>query len=293
MNRLATRLRDSNLRRLQQYVKWTVYALLIVNFGFYIWEDSYRALHTLDTDSTLFKWTSEFATSIDIAAWFILLLMFELETNLLDDTQWRRWVAVTVRGLRLICYVMLAHTVVAYSDTVLKYSATRPLAMSESLCEVAHDRLAFVYNLEYTAIDTDNCNRLSSGNDFYWLGDDPLVTSAMGLQIARRLAWADVVEAVVWLVIVLSMELIVRRQHRGITKSPLISGLKLAKGASYGILFVLAVYWAVLGHWLYTWDTFLWIGGFAAIELNVSKWREEILQDSQAASNDRHTLPGV
>ena len=43
---------------IQQAIKWTVYSLLIINFGFYIYEDWYRAVHTLTADSTLFDSTN-------------------------------------------------------------------------------------------------------------------------------------------------------------------------------------------------------------------------------------------
>jgi hypothetical protein len=43
------------------------------------------------------------------------------------------------------------------------------------------------------------------------------------------------------------------------------------------LLLVLCVYWGSLGHRLYTWDNFIWVAGFAAIEMNVSEWRDEIL----------------
>jgi len=43
------------------------------------------------------------------------------------------------------------------------------------------------------------------------------------------------------------------------------------------LLLVLCVYWGSLGHGLYTWDNFIWFAGFAAIEMNFSEWRDEIL----------------
>ncbi len=282
---MAKTLHGVDLHKLQQFVKWAVYSLLIVNFGFYIWEDVYRAIHTLHAGSTLFDWTTEFATTIDTSAWFILLLMFELETYLLEDAQWKRWVSRTVRGLRILCYVMIMHTVVAYTGTLIKYTPTLPVVGVESLCDLKDDGVSYVYNLEYTEVDADTCLTLSSDTEFFKLGHkDPLVTNEAGLDIARQLAWADVIEVIVWLVIVLSIEKVVRLQSQGVTGGGLMSTLKRAKLVSYGILFVLAVYWAGLGHWLYTWDTFLWVAGFAVIEMNVSEWRDELLEESTALS---------
>jgi hypothetical protein len=34
---------------------------------------------------------------------------------------------------------------------------------------------------------------------------------------------------------------------------------------------------------LYFWDELVWIGGFAAIEMNVSQWRDELLNSQQTA----------
>jgi len=108
---------EAKLHKLQQGVKWTVYTLLIVNFAFYFLEDLERARHILHSGSSFLDLTGEFATSIDESAWFILLFMFELETYVLEDEDWKGWVAHVIRGARLACYVMLAHTILAYSDT--------------------------------------------------------------------------------------------------------------------------------------------------------------------------------
>lgn len=43
---------------------------------------------------------------------------------------------------------------------------------------------------------------------------------------------------------------------------------------------LLGIYWASLSHRLYTWDTVVWIGGFAAIETNVNEWRDELLEEN-------------
>jgi hypothetical protein len=50
-------------------------------------------------------------------------------------------------------------------------------------------------------------------------------------------------------------------------------------GLLYGVLFLMAGYWALRGQWVYVWDEFLWIGGFAVIEMNVAEWREELLEE--------------
>jgi hypothetical protein len=268
---------ETKLHKIQQTVKWTVYTLLIINFVFYIFEDWSRALHTLDAGSTLLDWTGEFATSIDESAWFLLLFMFELETYILEDKDWKGWVAHTVRGIRLFCFVMIAHTIFVFSFTIIDLHPTVAVEDVSSLCEMTDADVSFVYNLEYTEVDEQTCESLSTATRFYWVADDPVISDIDGLDLERDLAWADLIEAVVWLLILLAIEIVVRMQDRGITGGALISILNRIKLLLYLMLIALGVYWASLSHWLYLWDELVWIGGFAAIEMNVSEWRNELL----------------
>ncbi|WP_405232025.1 hypothetical protein [Lentisalinibacter salinarum] len=147
----------ADLHKIQQTVKWIVYALLIANFGVYIYEDVDRALHTLTGASSLLDWTGEFATTM------------------------------------------------------------------------------------------------------------------------------DTIEAITWLVIIFAIEIVVRQQGRGVIGGMVMTSAKTLKLLGYGILLVLAGWWAYLGHWVYTWDTFVWIAGFAAIEMNVHEWRDELLDEQGQA----------
>ena len=115
MNSNAASTVNPKVHRIQQAIKWTVYTLLIINWIYYIFEDANRAAHVLHSGSTFLDWTSEFATSIDESAWFILLFMFELETYILEDEDWKGWVAHLVRGVRLVCFAMIAHTIFAFA----------------------------------------------------------------------------------------------------------------------------------------------------------------------------------
>lgn len=283
MNSLTNAATNWDLHRLQQTVKWIVYSLLIVNFGFYVWEDVDRAIHTLTPESNWFDVTGEFATTFDTFAWFALLFMFELETYVYEDHEWNKWVERTVRGVRIVCYVMLAHTVAAYANSVIEYTPTIPVENASSLCDLADQDLSYVYNLDYTLIESGNCESLSDETQFYQLGKHPLISTFDGLQLERRLAWADLIESIVWLIIVLSIELSVRLQSRGVTSGPARSAAFAARLSSYTILTLLCIYWGSLGHWLYVWDNFLWVAGFAAIEMNVNEWRDEILSNQQQA----------
>lgn len=272
--------RGIDLHKLQQLIKWLVYGFLIINWGFYILEDWDRAVHTLGPESTFLDWTREFATSIDESAWFVLLFMFELETYVLEDEDFKGWTAKAIHAARVVCFLMILHTVYAFAVTVDQYAPTVPVESVSSLCEMTNDDVSFVYNLEYTEVNEQTCGDLSAATQFYRVGLDPVVTTGEGLALERQLAWGDLVEVIMWLFIIAAIELVVRLQERDITSSKAISYANRSKAVFYLVLFGLAIWWATLSHWLYTWDTFVWIAGFAAIEMNISEWREEILEEA-------------
>ena len=277
---------ESKMHKIQQAVKWTVYTLLIINFVFYVFEDSARAVHTLHAGSTFLDWTSEFATSIDESAWFLLLFMFELETYVVADEDWKGWIAHTVRGVRLFCYLLIAHTVYAFTIVVIGLQPTVAVEGVSDLCGLTGADVSYVYNLEYTQVNDQTCGELSGESQFYWLADDPVVSDMAGLNLERDLAWADVIEVIIWLLILLAIETVVRLQSRGVTGGALISTGSALKIFLYLMLIALGVYWATLSHWLYFWDELVWIGGFAAIEMNVRKWRDELLKDKDKLRNE-------
>jgi hypothetical protein len=279
MNARRLTIPDSTLHRLQQTIKWIVYALLIVNWGFYIAEDWDAATHTLDSSSSIFDWAQAFATSIDESAWFILLFMLELETYLLEDDTLEGWTGKVIHAVRLVCFLMILHTVYAFSVTVEQYAPTVPVENASTLCDLVGEDLSYVYNLDYSEIDAESCGSLSDASQFFKVGTDPVVATHEGLVLERRLAWSDLVEVIMWLVIIGAIELVVRLQDKNIASGRTISTANRVKLGAYFVLFCLASWWGYLSHWLYTWDTFVWIAGFATIEMNLSEWRDEMEEE--------------
>lgn len=269
---------------IKQLIKWTVYTLLIVNFGFYVWDDWQVALHTLRAGGTIVQWASAFTTTIDEIAWFVLLALFELETYALsDETAYKSGVEKLMHVMRIICYFFLAHTIYAYSIAAIELYPAQPVTAVNDLCQLADQDLSYTYNLEYTLIDSTNCSQLSGASKYFYPGSETVVTDAAGLSLDRTLAWADLLEASVWLLIVFTIEFMVRMQSRGLTGGPLMTAANMSKIVLYGVLLVVAAYWGFLTHWFYVWDELVWIGGFAAIEMNVAEWRDEILEEERMA----------
>ncbi len=276
---------------LRSATKWAVYSLLLMVFGYYVWEEWVIATHALPAGGTLLQWTAAFAASIDTGAWLALLFLFELETDAIPDDAFTPTIERTLHAARIIIYLFLAHTIYAYVVNVVDLERkVTVLPEVSNLCQLADQEKSFASNMEYTSIDAENCGQLSEAAEFYQMIVESVITDARGLAIEKQLGWIDLIEAIVWLLIIFTIELEVRLQNRDIAGGPLIRATNVVKGLLYGILLLAAGYWALRGLWVYVWDEFLWIGGFAIIEMNVVEWRDELLEEEAAVS---HAAPAV
>lgn len=261
-----------------QIIKWTVYSLLLVNWGYYVIEEIYISSHTLSQGGTFLQWTEEFATSIDELGWFGLLFMFEMETySLSEETLEKRKVVWTLHGIRLLCYIMLAHTVMARITTLQDFLAVSQASEVTNICQLADQEISFGDNYRYTMIDSTNCSEISQDNTFYYL-DPTVITDTDGFELEKKHIFVDMNDAITWLLVVWAIELAVFLQNRDIAGGKLMLVTHAAK-VFYALLFAHAAFWAYVGHWVYAWDQSLWIVGFWAIESNLSEWRDEIREE--------------
>ena len=266
-----------NAHVIKQSVKWIVYSLLLVNFALYLNWDWHAATHALGPAEPLIKWLQAYAASIDYAAWLVLILLFELETYALSDEAFTPLVRRAMHGIRLLCYLFVLHTVYAYSaNTYEVYFKVEQAAGVSDLCEVADGRISFVNNQQYTYLDADNCALMGTGTDYFLLDKGRVIADRVSLDRERWLAWLDAIEAVIWLLIMVLIELTIRLQEREISGGRAITTLNYLKFAGYSALMGMAIHWGLTDLFLNFWDEILWIGGFAAIEMNMSDWREEI-----------------
>jgi hypothetical protein len=86
------------------WIKAALYTLLLLNFGYYLVEDWSRTSFSLTNAASFYDWVREFNTSLDEVAWFTLLLIFELETYLLDESGWTPRAARIVVMIKLITF---------------------------------------------------------------------------------------------------------------------------------------------------------------------------------------------
>jgi len=261
----------------QQRVKWLVYALLFMNFVLYVVQDAESAAYVLPAHPSFREWARAYVTSIDLAAWIVLILLFELETYVLSDRVWKGAVKWATQGMRTVCYVAILHTTLTDAGNLRDFQTAQLLPAASTPCDFI-DGWSFLRNRGYTQLDADNCDKQGVGPDYFVIAPDPVITDRAGLREGLILAWTDIVENLAWLAIVFFNESLVRIQERGLPNRALLGFSNWAKAALYGLIIAIALYWGSKGEFLYLWDELLWVCGFFAIEKNLLEWRAALIR---------------
>lgn len=273
----------SNTRyRLFTWGKYLVYALLSLNVYLFLQEELGALEHTFVDGFELGQIIQVFSATIDTAAWVLLLLLFELETSVLDDARIRGPVKWLLHGLRLVCYAAVFYAFSGYYAELLTLYQVAPLADFDACGSLGQD-LAVLLDLdEYEPLSAANCAALNQ--PLYQLDGFNIVARGDILQEARWLAWTDVINSATWLLVVIVLEVEVRLQLRGNLSDQIMRFTLLFKYALYGTLFACAGYWGVAGDFLDFWDAALWLFAFIFIELNVFEWQAETSQEASQAA---------
>ena len=265
------------------WIKAALYGLLLANFGYYLFEDWSRTSFSLTDAASFYDWVREFNTSLDEVAWFTLLLVFELETYVLDESGWSPGQARIVLSIKLIAFCLIGHTLYVNFTALTEILGPVSASAGSDLCDLADTGQSWLFNLDYTLITSEMCDVLPKASQYWEIPGEPVVTSSAGLDLARRLAWCDFMETAAWLSVGASMEAAIRITDRGVTSGYAVTALGWLKFGLYALILALGIYWAYHGHWVYLWDELLWIFGFAFLEVNLDGWREEI--DNEVADN--------
>ena len=259
-----------------QLFKYVVYALLTLNVFLFGREEHLAALLQFPEGVGLQTLIEAYAATIDTAAWVVLLLMFELETCVLEDRHFTPRVTLALHGTRVFCYTFIVYAFYGYiANAIFAYDVVA-LPNINDLCMLATDQWSYAVTLdEYTDITALNCTTLTNNSSFWQLGVLPAVVDHSGLIDIQRLAWVDVINAGVWILIVVILEIDVRLQERNHLEGRALTISNILKIIFYSILFLAAVYWGIKGDFVDFWDAFLWLLAFFFIELNVFEWRQE------------------
>ena len=266
--------------RHQQAIKWIVYGILFLNWGYYMFDDWRAANTALADDAGLLETMSAYATSLDNLGWFAILALLEIETWWMeDDTSRGAWWSLQI--IRILAYVLVLHTMYAYVGIALDFEESTMLE-TRDVCALAGQDLSFLRNLLYTPIEAGNCASLTTGEPLYRIHGEPAISDASGLALELRHSWIDVLELSCWFALSLAITFVIFVQDRGIFRSRMISIANRFQIVIYLILAALAIYWAYYTFYVYTWDIFVWAAGFAIIDANLSEWRDELAEEKGA-----------
>ncbi len=274
-----------NSSALFQFFKYVVYVLLAMNIYWFYDEETAAAALQFSNGISGADLIEAFSATIDTAAWVVLLLMFELETYVLEDRHFTRRVTWSLHGLRALCYAFIVYAFYGYIQNLTFLDETILMPGISDVCALLPADWSWAVTLdEYAAITAANCAALSDASVYYQFKDMAAVVDAQGLKDIRYLAWVDVINAAVWLLVVLILEIDVRLQEHGYLEGLALKASNAAKVVLYSLLLLAAIYWGFKGDFVDFWDAFLWLVAFVFIELNVFEWRQEEIAEAAAIS---------
>ena len=265
-----------NGKVLYQLFKYSVYGLLTINVFVFFGEEFLATRLEYPDGVAPGDFFKAYAATIDTAAWVILLLMFELETWVLEERHFTRPVALSLHALRAVCYLFIVSAFYGYVVDAIFVYQTSPFPGVSDLCVLAGEGWSYATTFgEYAEITLANCASFTTLDIFQQFDGTRAIVDAPGLADIRFLAWVDVVNAAVWLLVVLLLEADVRLQERNLYEGLALFVSTVAKFVLYSILAIAVVIWMIKGDFVDWWDAFLWLVAFVFIELNVFEWRQE------------------
>ncbi len=272
-----------NSSALYQSFKYFVYVMLAMNIYWFFDEEFTAAALRFPNGIAPGDLIEAFSSTIDTAAWVVLLLMFELETYVLEDRQITNHVTRLLHGLRVLCYGFIVYAFFGYVDNLTFLYEATILDGVQSPCALLPEPWSWATTLDkYAELTLANCASFASEGTLYRFRDMLAVVDHQGLIDIRRLAWVDVINSAVWLLVVLLLEVDVRLQEHGRFEGVALAASTAAKVVLYSVLLLAAIYWGLMGKFVDFWDAFLWLVAFVFIELNIFEWRREEIAEAHA-----------
>lgn len=259
-----------------QAFKYTVYTLLAINVYLFFQEEWLASKVVFASGITPENLIEAFSSTIDTAAWLVLLLLFELETYVIDDSKLVGKTKLALHGIRAFCYVFILYSLYGYMTKIGLINQFQPHQVTD-LCTMIKD-WKFMETLNvYNEMTATSCKTLAVGQtEFYAHTPFNVIVDANTLHDVKMLAWVDVINASSWVMVVIMLEIDVHTQLGNISNQFWNKYNRFIKVIVYTVLLAAAIYWGVTGNFLEFWDAFLWIVAFVLIEMNIFEWQAEI-----------------
>ncbi|MCJ8318238.1 MAG: hypothetical protein MJK12_01305 [Colwellia sp.] len=261
-----------------QVFKYSIYILLAIDIYHFFVEDYSASSQTFAKGVSPSQIIEAFTATIDTAAWLILLLIFELETYILDDEKIKGKTKWAINAVRLFCYLVILYSFYGFLSKFNLLHTTIPF-INNDVCSLVGTSFTYIKEIDkYLPLTADVCKGLAN-IPLIQIVDTQIITTQAQLIETQRLSTVEVTNSATWLFVVCILEVEVFLQLRGkLTKQTLILS-KWLKYVLYTVLFIAAAYWGIKGGLLDFWDAFLWLVAFWFIEVNIFKWNAETNQD--------------
>lgn len=261
-----------------QGFKYIVYSLLAINVYLFFQEEWLASKVVFASGITLDNIVEAFSSTIDTGAWLVLLLLFELETSVIDDDKLIGATKWSLHGIRAFCYIFILYSLYGYMTKVGLIAQFSPHQIAD-LCSLTKE-WKFMETLNvYNEFTRDTCRTISAANtEFFSHNGYKVITDGNTLTEVKGLAWVDVINASAWVSVVVMLEIDVHTQLGNISSKFWEKYNIFVKATVYGVLFIAAVYWGITGNFLEFWDAFLWIVAFVLIEMNMFEWQAEVAE---------------
>lgn len=256
-----------------QVFKYSIYAAVFINVFLFFKKEIASSAHRYAEISSFSQFLEAYTSTIDTAAWAILLFLFELETYIIPDEKFQGGLEWLFRIIRGFCYVVIVSSFLGYCSN---YSWLQKFDAVEltTLCTVKGQSWMVELD-EFKTINEGNCDKLAKVQSFFKHSSKAIYTDAHYYKESIWLSVIDILNSLSWILIVIILEIDVWLQHKGRLNrhSSLLS--TIAKNTLYAVLIFAAIYWGIYGDFLEFWDAFMWIVAFFFIEMNIIEWREE------------------
>jgi len=268
-----------------QIFKYSIYLLLAFDIYHFFVEDFAASTQTFAKGVSPSQVIEAFTATIDTAAWLILLLLFELETYVLDDDKIEGLLKWSIKLTRLFCYSVIIYSCYGFISKWNLLHNTVPF-VNDNVCHLIGSSFTYIKEIDkYLPLTLDVCNKLANTPLIQIVGTE-IITDKMQLIETQRLSTVEVTNSATWLIVVFILEVEVFLQLKGRLTDKKILFSKWIKYVLYTLLFFVAGYWGVKGGLLDFWDAFLWLVAFWFIELNIFQWNTEtnkVLEQNSAS----------
>lgn len=256
-----------------QVFKYGVYLAVISNVILFMVREMKSAAHRYDGISSLTEFLEAYTSTVDTAAWVILLLLFELETYIIPDEKLKGAIILIFRVIRGLCYTIIVSSFLGYCSNLLWMTNFDPVQLV-NLCDVVGKSWMIELD-EFKKITAESCSKLAADSNFFKYAGQEIYTDNSSLNAAYRLAWVDVINSLSWILVVIVLEIDVWLQLKNRLTNRIFRASRNVKYLLYLVLFFAAAYWGIFGKFLDFWDAFLWIVAFFFIEQNIELWKAE------------------